>query len=159
MKKEVRHQVSRVLTRDLFIRMGVKLSNLKNEFKRKEAITWPLFYASPHELRTRTGDGRNLVVLSGYADFHLRGTGGSWRCVIGEIVRGPVWRRLDDVAPIVSLASISNKYHAVNAGRAVDWCTWSYRAGRIYLRCKLCVRDVDGYLHRVAYQITAVGIL
>jgi hypothetical protein len=120
---------------------------------------WPLFYASPQELRTRTGDNRNLVVLSGYAGFHLRGTGGSWRCVIGEIVRGPRWRRLDDVAPIVSLASIGNKDHAVNAGWAVDWCNWYRLNNRIYLRFKLCVRDSDGYLYRVAYQITAVGIL
>jgi len=120
---------------------------------------WPSFYASPHELRTRTGDGRNLVVLSGYAGFHLRGSGGSWRRVTGQLVRGPRWRRLDDVVPIISLAAISNRYHAVNAGWAVDWCNWCNCGGRIYLRCGLAIRDSDGYLLRVAYHITAVGIL
>ena len=120
---------------------------------------WPLFYASPQELYTKTGDGRNLVVLSGYAGFHLKGSGGSWKCVIGEMVRGPVWKQLHDVVPIVSLASIANKDHAVNAGWAVDWCNWYSLNNQIYLKCKLCVRDVDGYLYRVAYHITAVGIL
>lgn len=120
---------------------------------------WPRFYASPQELRTRTGDGRNLVVLSGYAGFILKGSGGSWRRVTGEMVRGPTWRRLDDVVPIISLAAISNDNHAVNAGWAVDWCNWYNLNSRIYLRCGLAIRDVDGYLIRVAYQITAVGIL
>ena len=120
---------------------------------------WPSFYASPQELRTRTGDGRDLVVLSGYAGFHLRGSGGSWRRVTGEIWRGPAWSRLDDVAPIVSLAAIGNRYHAVNAGWAVDWCNWYNLNTRIYLKFGLAIRDSDGYLYRVAYQITAVGIL
>ncbi len=120
---------------------------------------WPRFYASPQGLRTKTGDGRDLVVLSGYAGFHLRGTGGSWRRVIGQMVRGPRWRRLDDVAPIISLAAIGNDNHAVNAGWAVDWCNWGNLNSQIYLTFGLAIRDSDGWLYRVAYQITAVGIL
>ena len=120
---------------------------------------WPRFYASPQELRTRTGDARNMVVLSGYAGFDLKGSGGSWRRVTGQMVRGPRWRRLDDVVPIVSLAAISNNEHAVNAGWAVDWCNWGNLNSQIYLTFGLAIRDVDGYLIRVAYQITAVGLI
>jgi hypothetical protein len=29
--------------------------------------------------------------------------------------------------------------------------------GRILLQCRLAVRDSDGYIHRVAYQVTAIG--
>ena len=97
-------------------------------------------------IKNKTGDNRNLVVLSGYAGFHLRGSGLPWRRVTGQMVRGPVWRRLDDVVPIISLASIANKGHAIDAGWAVDWCTWGELHHRIYLKFGLAIRDVDGYL-------------
>ena len=120
---------------------------------------WPIFYVSPHELRIITGDGRVLVVLSGYAVYNLHGTGLHWHPVTGLMVRGPVWRRLDAVVPIISLASISNDGNAINAGWAVNWCNWTEVLHRIYLKFGLAVRDSDGYLLRVAYHITAVGIL
>ncbi|MEC4684194.1 MAG: hypothetical protein VST71_00470 [Nitrospirota bacterium] len=120
---------------------------------------WPIWYASPQELRTKTGDGRDLVVLSGYAGFHLKGSGGSWRHVTGEMVRGPVWNRLDDVASIVSLAAIGNDHHAVDAGWAVDWCNWYNLNHQVYLKFGLAIRDIDGWLYRVTYHITAVGVI
>jgi len=80
---------------------------------------FPDFYASPQELYTKTGDGRNLVVLSGYAVLNFKGSGGSWRRVTGEMVRGPKWKRLDDVVPIISLAAIANQGHAIEAGWAL----------------------------------------
>ncbi|MBW2738342.1 MAG: hypothetical protein JRE64_05710 [Deltaproteobacteria bacterium] len=88
----------------------------------------------------------------------MKGSGGSWRRVTGEMVRGPVWRRLDDVAPIVSLAAIGNDHRAIDAGWAVDWCNW-YNYRQVYLKFGLAIRDSDGWLYRVAYQITAVGII
>jgi hypothetical protein len=120
---------------------------------------FPDFYASPQELYTKTGDGRNLVVLSGYAVLNFKGSGGSWRRVTGEMVRGPKWKRLDDVVPIISLAAIANQGHAIEAGWAVDWCNWYNLNSQIYLKFGLAIRDVDGWLCRVAYHITAVGIL
>jgi hypothetical protein len=123
------------------------------------AIEFPKFYASPQELYTKTGDGRNLVVLSGYAGFHFKGSGGSWRKVTGEIRRGPKWKDLHDVAPIVSLAAIANQGHAVEAGWAVDWCNWHKTNDQIALHFGLAIRDVDGWLYRVSYHITAVGYL
>ena len=118
---------------------------------------WPDFIETPHEMRTRTPDGRDLVFLSGYPVFNFKGSGGSWRCDDLYIVMGPFWRRLDGVVPVVSLASISNQHTAVDAGWAVDNCRWTTYGGRILLQSRVCIRDVDGYLHRVTYQVTAMG--
>lgn len=118
---------------------------------------WPDSYETQHEMRTRTPDGRDIVFLSGYAVFNFKGSGGVWRHDDLYMQIGPIWRRIDDVTPVVSLASISNKEHAVNAGWAVDNCRWTTMGNRILLQCRLAIRDVDGYIHRVAYQVNAMG--
>jgi hypothetical protein len=120
---------------------------------------WPSYIVTPQEMRFRTGDGRMHVSLSGYAVFNFKGSGGSWRCDDLYIRVGPIWRRLDDVCPSVSLASISNRNVANNAGWAVDNCRWTTMGGRILLQSRLCIRDSDGYIHRVAYKIDAVGLV
>jgi hypothetical protein len=119
----------------------------------------PSGIATPQEMRFRTGDGRTTVNLSGYAVFNFKGSGGSWRRDQLWINVGPVWRRLDDVCPSVTLASISNSHHAVNAGWAVDWCNWTTMGGRILLRCGIGIRDSDGYILRAVYHVNAVGLL
>ncbi|TKB05804.1 hypothetical protein [Desulforhopalus sp. IMCC35007] len=118
---------------------------------------WPSGIATPHELRTRDHYNRDLVFLSGYPVFDFRGSGGSWKHDELYVVAGPAWRNLIDVTPVVSLASISNSNHAVNAGWAVDGVRWETYNSQILLRIPLAIRDSDGYIHRVAYQITAVG--
>jgi hypothetical protein len=123
------------------------------------------FIETPHEMRTKTPDGRDLVFLSGYAVFDFIGTGGSWRCDDLWLVIGPAWRRIDDrvqidgVVPVVSLASISNQNNAVNAGWAVDNCRRTTVGRFILLQSKVCIRDSDGHLHRVTFQVTAMGLL
>lgn len=120
---------------------------------------WPNSIATPHELRTSVGGGLSMVVMSGYAVFNFKGTGSNWRHEDIYITFGPTWSQLVDVVPIVSLASVSNRNHAVNAGWAVDNCRWATFNGRILLQAQLAVRDIDGYIHRVAYQATAIGRL
>jgi hypothetical protein len=114
---------------------------------------------TPQELRYRDANGRDIVTMTGYAVFNFRGTGGSWRHRDLNMVVGPNWRRLDDVSATISLASISNRNRAVNAGWATDNCRWSRRSNRILLQSRLAVRDSDGYIHRVAYKAVATGAL
>ena len=120
---------------------------------------WPSSIETPQEIRLRDHAGRDLLVFSGYAVFSFKGTGGSWRHDDIYIRIGPRWNRLDDCAAVVSLASISNRHHAVNAGWAVDNCRWTTYGGRLLLQSRLAVKDSDGYIHRVAYHATVVGDL
>ena len=97
--------------------------------------------------------------MSGIAVFDFRGSGSSWKHDELYVVAGPTWRNLIDVTPYAALNSISNKDTAVNAGWAVDGFNWTTYGGRILLRIPLAVRDVDDYIHRVGYHITAVGTI
>lgn len=120
---------------------------------------WPIFFANQHEIRTRTGDSRDLVVLSGHAGFHFRGSGGNWRHDEFLIWVGPVWVALHSVAPLVTISAVSNDNDAVNAGWAIDWCSWDNFNGAVLLRAGAAVRDSDGWLLRVAYHATCIGQL
>ncbi|OEU69811.1 MAG: hypothetical protein BA863_04205 [Desulfovibrio sp. S3730MH75] len=119
----------------------------------------PSFIETPQEMRTKTPDGKDMVFLSGYAVFNFKGSGSSWKRDDIWIPIGPEWNPLYDVVPVVSLASISNRHHAVNAGWAVDNCRWVTYNRRILLKCRVAIRDSDGYLQRLAYQATAIGRL
>jgi hypothetical protein len=115
--------------------------------------------ATPQELRLRDGNGRDLIIVSGYATFNFKGRGSSWIHRDIHIPVGPRWMRLDDVCASVSLASVSNSHHAVNAGFATDNCRWTRHNGRALLQSRLAVRDSDGYLHRVVYNAALSGRL
>jgi hypothetical protein len=121
------------------------------------------FYAqsidSPHELRTRTPDGRDLVFLTGTAVFDFVGTGPNWLRDQVWIPTGPRWQRLDNVAPAAALAAIFNVSTAVNAGWAADNCNWLNVNGQIVLTVSVAISDIDGHLYRVAFQATAIGVL
>jgi len=74
---------------------------------------WATFIDSPHELRTRTPDNRDLLFLTGTAGADLTGRGQSWYRDQVWIWIGPFWQRLDNVAPVAALAAISNDHTAV----------------------------------------------
>ncbi|NEA37213.1 hypothetical protein [Streptomyces sp. SID13031] len=117
-----------------------------------------------HRLTTEIGGGRHLVVMSGTAHANFKGTGGSFESDDFYVNIGPVWRQVDDVAPMAALAAWFNKGNAVNAGAAVDSCGWKAEAvaeldERIRLYVKLAVSDIDGWLYRFSYTATAIGIL
>lgn len=123
---------------------------------------------TPHTLisrvRNTNGEERDLVVMSGTAYFALKGTGGDWlrKELVVEI--GPVWRSIEQVAPMAALTSWRNDGTAVNAGAAVDNCNWSGTAvsltsEQIRLTALVAVSDVDGIVYRFAFTATAIGIL
>jgi hypothetical protein len=61
---------------------------------------------------------------------------------------------------VVSLASIYNKDVANNAGWAVDGAdvrALAFQDQGLQIEAKIAVRDSDGYLYRVSYQVTALG--
>lgn len=82
-----------------------------------------------------------------------------------HIDRGPGWTVLYKGVGMASLASVYNKNVANNAGWAVDAVVVEARASqpganltdRLVLDDYLAVRDSDGILYRVAYQVTAIG--
>jgi hypothetical protein len=121
-----------------------------------------------HELRTRTGDGRDMVVLSGY--LLIRGTDlqgnpdGTWNRKDLKFRVGPRWRTVDTV-PVVSMTSIMNVDVATNAGWAVDDCRIEEEISPgtgdrgVVLACRVAVRDSDGFMFRVNFYVTMVGQL
>jgi hypothetical protein len=117
------------------------------------------FIDNPQQVVTRTGDGRDLAFLTGTAGFQFKGTGGTWFHEIGMIqTPGPAWGAVFSTAATASLASVANDGHAVNEGYAVDNVLAFVGEGEtIWLQVRLAVRDVDGHLHRVSYQVTVLG--
>jgi hypothetical protein len=120
---------------------------------------WASFVDSPHEVRTRTPDGRDLLFMTGTAGFTFQGNAGQWLRDDLYVLVGPAWRRVDGVAPVASLASIYNNQQAVNAGWATDNCRWAVYNSQILLIVALAVSDIDGYVLRASYQATALGLL
>jgi hypothetical protein len=119
-----------------------------------------IFIDSPHQVLTRTPDGRDLAFLTGTAGFEFKGTGSNWRHEFGFIqTPGPDWNGVISAAPTASLASVANENTAVNEGYAADNVNWFVFNNRIWLQVALAVRDVDGRIHRVSYQVTVLGFL
>jgi hypothetical protein len=131
---------------------------------------YPEAFHTAYELRTKTGDGQDLVVISGYAEIDgndLRGNAdGTWNRRILRFNVGPWWQFGEtDIVPVVSPSSIMNVGAANNAGWAVDSCDviqteqQSRRRQRYSLECRVGVRDSDGYMFRVNYYVTMTGTL
>ena len=124
---------------------------------------------SQQDLRTKTGDGKDLVVVSGYAE--IKGTDlmgnadGTWNRRVLLFRVGPDWRILEDIVPVVSMTSIMNVDVATNAGWAVDDCRPIVSDVQIknvlyaQLECRVAVRDRDGFMFRVNFYVTMLGVL
>jgi hypothetical protein len=130
----------------------------------------PERFHTTHDLRTRTGDGRDLVVLSGYAEIDgndLKGKpDGTWNRKDLVFRVGPRWIPPVDSVPVVSMTSIMNVAVAHNAGWAVDDCRVTFfevvpgpPGVQLELTCRVAVRDSDGFMFRVNYYATTVGRL
>ena len=133
-------------------------------------IIEPEAFHTTHELRTRTGDGRDMVVLSGYAEIDgkdLQGNpDGTWNRKELLIRVGPQWRTAPVSVPVVSMSSIMNVDVANNAGWAVDNCEVTLfqqlptpGTFQVELRSRVAVRDSDGFMFRVNYYTTSLGDL
>jgi hypothetical protein len=108
------------------------------------------------------GDANRLFIYTGIAVFTFKGTGSNWRkdTLTFQVGRTFTTTQFKKAVATAALASISNADHAVNAGWAVDKVT-ARRAssGKVELVMDLAIRDVDGYIHRVGYEVNVLAKL
>lgn len=109
------------------------------------------------------GTANRLFIYTGVAIFEFKGTGGGWRRDFIDFELGRVFAagQVRDVLATGSLNSIKNDHTAVDAGWAVDRLTarWDPTEQRIKLRADIAVRDSDGYIQRMGYQVTVLARL
>jgi hypothetical protein len=122
---------------------------------------------NPQEMEVHVNgpNGANrLFIYSGTAVFSFRGDSEDrWerntltfhvgrRFNPGEVIRA---------IAVGGLASIFNKNVANNAGWACDGidADWDDESGHVSVRANLAVRDTDGYLLRIGYQVTVLAKL
>ena len=127
-------------------------------------------FDSQHWVDFDTADGRKAYTLTGVALTTFKGgeTGEGWLrqdlmfdVAIPDLPQGK-GLKLVHWAPFVTLNAIANDQLANNAGWAVDGFEVEspqqvMRSVRI--RCKLAVRDIDGFILRVGYSIALLGSL
>ncbi|MBU7028979.1 MAG: hypothetical protein HXS48_18740 [Theionarchaea archaeon] len=108
------------------------------------------------------GDTNRLFIYTGTAVFNFRGTGGSWKrdSISFEVGRSFTSSQFRKAIATASLASISNDGTAANAGWAVDRVDVKRSSsGKMRITAKLAVRDSDGYLQRMAYEVNVLAHL
>ncbi|MBS1859054.1 MAG: hypothetical protein JST11_27020 [Acidobacteria bacterium] len=102
-----------------------------------------------------------LYIYTGVAIFLIKGTGPGWFRDYIDFELGRVFPpgQVKDVLATASLNSIKNEEHAVNAGWAVDrlMARWDPVEERVKLRADLAVRDSDGFIQRMGYQVTVLA--
>ncbi len=127
----------------------------------------PSLFGSQHYVHTVSADGLQLYTLTGVVLLHLKGTGRDWLraqvnlgITVPEIPRDATLR-LVHWAPFVTLNAIQNDDVAVWAGWAVDWFRVAdpYEPIRqqITVETGVAVRDSDGHLLRLGYEVTLAG--
>lgn len=127
----------------------------------------PDLFVSKHWLHTKTVDDKEFVNLSGIAMLHWKGTGQTWNrnrlllvVDLPHIIPAGKLLKIEQWTPFITLNAIYNKNHAVNAGWAVDefWGPGAVETSNyIHLWATIAIRDIDGYLYRVAYSLSLVG--
>ena len=127
----------------------------------------PSSFASQHYVHTETADGLHLYTLTGVVLLHMKGTGRDWLraqvnlgITVPEIPPGAALR-LVHWAPFVTPNAIQNDDVANWAGWAVDWFRVAdpYEPIRqqITVETGVAVRDSDGHLLRLGYEVTLAG--
>lgn len=131
-------------------------------------------FESLHSVHTITKDDKHLITLTGIVRLDIQGVSTKkWReeevSIQPKIVYIPKDHALqiEHWAPFVTINAIYNKNQANEAGWAVNnfWIHLpadhliTYRVAFIDVRAKVLVRDSDGWLFRVAYQVTISGKL
>jgi hypothetical protein len=139
--------------------MTLRISGLKNPEK----------FVTPHHVHTKTGDGKELIILTGVVIIDLKGESGEqWRWETVDF--GIPFRHLhpdgkalapENWAVFVTINAIYNAGKSYNSGHAVDaFELLGARAGlaqEIWVRAHVAVRDSDAYLFRIGYHVTLVG--
>lgn len=117
--------------------------------------------------RYETGDGHIAYVLTGIVPVTVKGSGKEWKwqdVKFNVPIPGLTGSERFDLihwAPFVTPCWISNDNTAVNAGWAVQYFDLLNAAapqvGRVEVECTVGVRDVDGYINGLGFNIALVG--
>lgn len=103
------------------------------------------------------GDANRLYIFTGIAEVNWQGSGGEWRreALNVEINHSFSAAQYRKGIGIASLAAISNKNEAVNAGWAIENInvTRSTSSGKPVLTARIGTRDKDGLLENIGYEI------
>jgi hypothetical protein len=104
---------------------------------------------------------RRLGILTGTAVFDFTGQGPQYLRDSLEFLVGPRFpegTRVEQLGATGALASIANDGPAVNAGWAVDEVDAAFDAtnNRIRVTAWLAVRDIDGYIQRLSYEVNTI---
>jgi hypothetical protein len=114
---------------------------------------------------------RTVVMYSGYVLLNFHGDSDFVRDTIefplidtrpgSPFGAADVWTDVREQTCMVTLASITNDQTAFNAGWAVDDCqfmrTSSSSTNPLTVRASLAVRDIDGFILRLAFHVTVQG--
>ena len=129
-------------------------------------------FRSQYWVHTPVANDRHLVTLSGIVVIDYKGiTSDEWRhdtlhlgiAFPSDFFPQKKVLKLEYWAPFVTINAIYNKDAAVNAGWAVDDFGVSLSpdktvSGSIHIWANIAVRDSDGYLYRVGYNLTVSGV-
>ena len=102
-----------------------------------------------------------LFIFTGVAKFDFKGDGANWKHDFVEFELGPVFNpgQVLDTNATASLNSIKNDRESQWAGWAVDKTTarWDSTERRIKLRADLAVKDTDGFIQRIGFQVNVLA--
>jgi hypothetical protein len=117
-------------------------------------------FANRNWVNVPAPNNQQMWTFTGNAVFSFRGQSEtSWR--YEELIilppESPNFGRISQWAYSAAPSSIFNAGPANSAGWAVDDVNLYANPGRAGIRCTIAVRDTDGYLFRVAYNIFIVG--
>lgn len=128
---------------------------------------WVSHIESQFFTRMVTGDGRVAFTLTGIVvgNERLQGQADWMRRRVAFTVPVPLQPNhvlhLDHWAPFVTLSSISNDHTSTNAGWAVDGFALSSPdspvRGKVGVLVDIAVRDIDGFIDRLGYNIHLIG--
>ena len=95
-----------------------------------------------------------------------------------DLVPDKWWFEIEDCVPFITINAIFNGGHAVNAGWSVDTCAYDHSPQKpnlklgganaslgfapslgVPLKAAIGVKDQDGFLYRVGYNVTLIGTL
>ncbi len=130
---------------------------------------YPALFVNPQIVRTKTGDGKDLIVLSGVVKIERSGKSvrsgdwakGTFRIGVNLGLPPEEAMQLEQHASLITLSSVRNDYESIHAGWAVDESYVLTVPGdtyeEVFVQGAFAVRDKDGWLLRVGYHVTLVG--
>ena len=119
---------------------------------------------NPQEIEVVVSGPRSanrLFIYTGTAVFDFKGRSKKWKrdSISFRVGRKFAPGQFHKAIATANIASASNDYAANFAGWAVDSidADWDDDSGKMNVTAQLAVRDSDGYLHRLGYQVTVLA--